>query len=91
MKMKVKAECGACGGTGVYSGFAEAAGVGVVCRQCGGTGCHEIQYTPFTKRKRRSGIKTMQVSQGTFIASCGPVGEGITYDEFLKGKMPQAK
>lgn len=85
----VKAECDACGGTGVYSGFAEPPGVGVVCLQCGGTGCHEIRYKPFVRRKRKRGIKTVRVPTTTFlITGVGPKTDGIPYRDFLKGKNP---
>ncbi len=85
----VKAECSACGGTGLYSGFAEPKGTAVVCVQCGGDGCQEIHYTPFTRRKGRRGITTVSRSRGSFIVTgVGPVGDSITYKEFHQGKMP---
>lgn len=88
----VEAECGACGGTGVYCGFAEPKGIGVVCCQCDGSGKQVITYTPFTTRKRRTGVKTVQVSAGTFIGTrVGLVGSSVTYEEFLAGKMPNAE
>jgi hypothetical protein len=89
VKQSVKAECGACGGTGIYHGFAEPKGVGVVCLQCDGTGCAVIEYTPFTSRKRRNDITTVQRSRGAFIMNCGPGGNSVTYSDFLNGKMPQ--
>lgn len=86
---KVLAECGACGGTGLYSGFAEPKGTAVVCLQCKGTGCQEIRYTPFTVRKGREGIHWVQKSRGGLIAfGVGPVGRLISYQEFQRGKMP---
>ena len=88
-KMSVKAECAACDGSGVYHGFAEPRGVGVVCVECKGTGCREISYTPFTERKRRTDIRTVQRSRGSFIATgVGPRGSAISYEEFLNGRMP---
>jgi len=88
--MKVKTECGSCGGTGLYRGMAEPKGVAVVCLRCGGTGCSEIEYMPFTERKRRDDVETVRLSRGSFILSCGPVGSSVTYAEFLAGKMPVA-
>ena len=88
-KVTVKAECSSCGGTGVYRGFAEPKGVGVICLDCQGSGCREITYTPFISRKRRDGINEVRVSRGRFI--CGPIGPGetsVSYDDFLNGKMP---
>lgn len=86
----VEAQCSPCDGSGVYHGFAEPKGVGVVCRQCGGSGKLIIKYTPFTARRRRTDIVTVRLSRGTFIATgVGPAGSEVTYDEFLAGKMPQ--
>lgn len=89
MKESVKSECNSCGGTGIYCGFAEPKGTGVVCLDCDGSGCRVIQYTPFTSRKTKSGISRVMRSRGSFIATgVGPAGNGITYDEFLSGKKP---
>jgi len=85
----VQAECSSCGGTGVYCGFAEPKGTGVVCLSCDGTGCRTIEYKPFTGLKTRTGVHTVRRSQGTFIATgIGPTGGSVSYDEFLKGKKP---
>jgi len=89
MKLEIKAECGSCGGTGLYSGFAEPKGTAVICVQCRGTGCETISYTPFTRRKERGGITTISQSRGTFIGTgVGAVGNSITYAEFQNGQMP---
>jgi hypothetical protein len=89
MRQVVKAECSACGGTGVYKGFAEPSGVGVVCLECKGTGCREIAYTPFTERKRRDGIRIVRLSRGSLIATgVGPAGSEVTYEQFLRGEKP---
>lgn len=86
----MKAQCGSCRGTGIYHGFAEPPGIGVVCLNCDGTGCDTIKYTPFKGRKKRTGIKTVQLSRGTFLPTgVGPTGKSITYEEFLAGKMPK--
>ena len=77
-------ECSACQGTGLYHGFAEPPGVGVICVKCVGTGKVEFRYTPFTKRKTRTDIRTVQHSRGSFIGTgVGPVGPSLTYQEFL--------
>ncbi len=89
MKQTVDVQCESCDSTGVYHGFAEPKGVGVVCICCNGTGCVKLAYTPFVARKRCKNIHTVQRSKGTFIVTgVGPVGKGITYEEFLNGKMP---
>lgn len=88
----VEAECSACRGTGVYHGFAEPDGVGVVCLTCKGTGAMKLHYSPFTGRKTRKDIKTVRLSSGTFIATgIGPCVGSVTYEEFLAGKMPSLK
>jgi len=85
----LKAQCKACGGTGIYRGFAEPEGVGVICQSCAGTGCVEIRYEPFTERRRRSGVHTVRRSSGTFIATgVGPTRGSVSYEEFLRGRMP---
>ncbi len=89
MTQKVEAECSSCRGTGIYRGFAEPQGVGVVCLNCDGTGCRSIEYTPFTGLKRRDDVRTVQRSRGSLIfAGVGPTGGSVTYEEFLRGKKP---
>ena len=85
----VKAECRSCRGTGLYRGFAEPEGVAVICLDCKGTGARDLEYTPFTQRKPRAGIRTVQRSAGALIIGrVGPTGGSISYEEFRAGKMP---
>lgn len=87
----VEAACRSCDSTGIYCGFMEAKGTGVVCLTCDGTGCHKIYYKPFERRKRRNGVHTVSRSAGSFILTgTGAVGNSIPYKEFLAGKMPEA-
>jgi hypothetical protein len=87
--LSVQAECSSCGGTGVYCGFAEPKGTGVVCLDCDGSGCKKIGYFPFTARKRRSGVNTVCRGRGSLVATgVGPANAGIPYEDFLKGKKP---
>jgi hypothetical protein len=89
MKESIKTECGSCGGTGIYCGFAEPEGTGVICFNCDGSGCRIIEYVPFTSRKERRNVSKVMRSRGTFIGTgVGPVGDYITYEDFLKGKKP---
>lgn len=69
--MEVKAECSSCGGTGLYCGFAEPKGTAVVCHTCRGTGCQSIKYTPFTQRKRKSGVQRVMTDGGIWFARTG--------------------
>lgn len=88
--IEVKVECSSCGGSGVYCGFAEPKGTGVVCVYCDGTGGKTISYKPFEGLKKREGVRTVRRSAGTFIGTgVGPVGSSVSYDEFLNGKRPQ--
>jgi len=88
-KIEITVECTSCGGTGVYSGFAEPKGVAVVCLGCGGTGEKKLSFIPFTKRKERRGIKIVRRSKGFFLPTgIGPTGGSVTYAEFKRGKMP---
>lgn len=89
MKQTIDVECESCSSTGVYHGFAEPKGVGVVCIRCNGTGCAKLAYTPFVARKRCEGIRIVQRSLGTFIGTgVGPLGKYVTYEEFFDGIMP---
>lgn len=89
MKQTVQAKCTSCEGTGIYCGFAEPKGVGVVCLSCDGSGCKTIEYEPFNGRVRRNTVHTVRQSRGTFIATgVGPAGGSVTYEEFWNGKRP---
>lgn len=85
----IKIECTSCSGTGIYRGFAEPQGVGVVCHSCNGTGAQDFKYAPFNGRAKRNDIQTVQRSRGTLIVTgVGPVGRSISYGQFLAGEMP---
>ena len=91
-----KYECGSCGSTGVYSGFAEPKGTAVVCLTCKGTGAVPNGHSstrsnskPFTALKRRDGIHTVRRSRGSFVGTgVGPTGGSISYEDFLSGVRP---
>jgi hypothetical protein len=95
---KIKAECGGCRATGIYCGFAEPKGTGVVCVICNGTGCVDmtrkstegIIYEPFVERKRRTDVNTVRLSAGRFMPTgLGPRGSSVSYEDFWNGKMPK--
>ena len=79
--MQVQAECSACGGTGLYCGFAEPKGTAVICSQCRGTGCQTIDYKPFTQRKRKAGVQRVMGDGGVWFARSGNE-KTISVDEF---------
>lgn len=82
-------DCGSCGGTGVYVGFAEKDGASVVCSSCKGTGAREFTAPPpFSGRKRREGVKTVaSKNHGIVIAPGMDKGE-VSYEDFVAGTMP---
>lgn len=99
MKVKINIECTSCGATGIYNGMGEGQGTGVVCHTCKGTGKDTFIYTPFTKQKTRDDIERVylngygyKLGRGEVKFDGGPVidmeKEGISYREFLQGKMP---
>jgi hypothetical protein len=89
MSQVLEIECPNCKGTGIYHGFAEPKGVGVICINCKGTGKSEIHYTPFTGRKTRTDIERVQYSKGALLVTgVGPRGNSISYRDFLAGKLP---
>jgi hypothetical protein len=86
----VIAECSACKGTGIYIGYAERDGFGVVCSLCKGTGKVEIKYTEFTGIKKAKNVKFVVLKNpGIGIGGNDPEKYGaISYTDFVKGKMP---
>ena len=92
MKEVVIAQCGACGGTGLYEGMCEKEGEPVICLNCNGSGGVKLSYTPYTGRKGKRGVKCVRFSRGSFIATGvgGVGGTEMSYDEFQK-KVPELK
>ncbi len=87
--LTMEVACGDCGSTGIYRGFAEPKGVGVVCLSCNGSGKAKLTYKPFKGRKQRDDVQTVRLSAGSFIGTgVGPCGSSISYQEFLKGSLP---
>lgn len=95
-------ECQECKGTGVYVGMAERDGAGVVCYKCDGTGKfhYKYEYTPFTERKIRRGLKRVYKKSYSYVLAPEVINfegigeidltkEGVSYEEFLDGKMPK--
>lgn len=86
----MKIECGACGGTGLYHGFAEPPGVYVVCTRCNGSavGTGNKEYTG---RKHQDGVVKVCVNPtGAFFTAPRPDSSGISYQEFLES-VPAAE
>ena len=94
--MKVKEGCGPCGATGIYRGFAEPTGIGVISGDCGGEGFKLKEQGDVASnrivegRKQREDVQRVHWSAGSFIGiGVGPTKYSISYDEFLAGKKPQ--
>jgi hypothetical protein len=99
----LKIECPSCKGTGLYSGMGEGKGVAVICNNCKGTGKFNYKYTykPFTGRKERKDVKRVYLSGLGYRIGLGKINfsngigeidmdkEGVSYDEFINGKMPE--
>lgn len=82
---RISQECPDCHGTGLYSGMCEAKGDAVVCITCEGKGWIWHYYTPFTGRRKKTGIKKIRYSNGYMMAAgVGGFGEAMTYAEFEK-------
>jgi len=87
----VKTVCDKCNGTGVYSGFSEYGGAAVICRECDGTGMKEIDYEPFSKKKKRDGIvRVFKCNTGIQISTNGGHSlddfGGMPYEDWFQGK-----
>ena len=93
-------QCGVCGGTGVYVGYAERDGAAVVCQECKGTGRHHYrhEYDDFEGRVRRAGVEhVVRVDPGVGIDR-GRNGErqfsdfgGMDYESWFAGNPFPAK
>jgi hypothetical protein len=101
-KIDMYIECHSCVGTGLYSGMAEGKGAAVVCNRCNGTGRfhYEYSYKEFTGRKELPGIDRVYLSGYGYMIGTGKINfsgvgrvdmdkEGVSYGEFLSGKMPE--
>jgi hypothetical protein len=89
------AECRSCGGTGVYVGFTERDGFGVVCSTCRGTGCERLrqEWHPFTGRRRCHDVTRVLKNNPGICTGSGRDGEftqedfgGIPYEDWLAGR-----
>ena len=81
--MQINIECKSCGATGIYHGFAEGDGVGVVCHNCKGTGCVLFNYDPFRSKKLREDIEIVFKTAVLYKLEKNSEG-GITYQKWFK-------
>ena len=101
-KIEMQIECPDCDGTGLYCGMGEGNGAAVVCRTCKGKGEKAFQYlyNEFTGRKSRTDVQRVYLSGMGYKIGTGKINfkngigeidmdkEGVSYAEFLAGKMP---
>ena len=71
------AECGACNGTGLYSGFMEEKGNATICTNCKGSGAVTLSFKKYTGRKKKNGIGKIRHPESS---SSSP--RWISYQEF---------
>ena len=84
-EIRIKHECGSCGGTGLYVGIAERNGAAVVCSRCKGEGWQESVFHEFTGRKEKAGVRRVfETNPGIVLGE----GDGIKLSDF--GGMPIA-
>ena len=84
----IQVQCSSCGGTGLYSGFAEPEGTAVICHGCSGTGATTLTYKEYTGRKRTRKIQRVMGDGGMWFARTGKE-KTISYQEFLDA-VPEA-
>jgi len=102
MKIDMMIECPYCAGTGIFSGMGEGENVAVICNKCKGTGQfhYAYDYNEFTGRKIKPGIERVYLDGYGYRIGTGIIKfdrnaevdmdkEGVSYDEFLSGKMPK--
>lgn len=84
----VLAECDTCHATGLYIGMLERNGAAVPCNKCGGTGARRINYTPFTGRLPREGVRRVYCSGSDRILDPDRSPGGIPIEEWHGGPVP---
>jgi len=82
-KKSIKVNCHSCNGTGIYCGFMERPGEGVVCVTCSGRGYEVLKGTQFVERKRRGGVTKVRVGSGMILDDTSKIN-WMSYEEFQK-------
>jgi len=84
---EIQTECGSCGGSGLYCGFAEPKGTAVICHGCAGTGATTLRYKKFTHRKRKRGVKRVLGDGGLWFVRTKDA-KTISFKEFCDAVPP---
>lgn len=82
-KIGIKIECRSCSATGIYCGFMEGPGEGVICKDCWGRGYEMLEGTQFTARRRKKNVTKVRAGSG-LILDKPDKSLWISYEEFLK-------
>lgn len=80
-ELAIQVRCTSCLGTGVYVGWQEKKGEGVLCTTCKGSGSMVMKFTTYTGRVPQENVETVIVREWTGD-SWGPP-KRITYQQFL--------
>ena len=84
--LTIVAECSACDGSGIYLDEREK-GIGVICRECDGSGKRVIEYVPFKEKNVRKDIKVVRWAKWHFRNfDEWKAGGEISYEDYLAGK-----
>jgi hypothetical protein len=84
---EVEAECYACNGSGIFPDHYKERVIGVICRECGGSGKRIIRYIPFVGRNVRDDVTEVRWAKRNFNNfDEWEAGGEISYEEFLAGK-----
>ena len=78
----LKIQCRACQGSGVFVAMKAQSGEGSVCLLCRGRGWRAMTYTPFRRRKLRSGIERVHASGRE------DSDRSVSYLAFRRGERP---
>ena len=74
-------ECKPCKATGIFQGNYERGEVGIVCRECKGSGSLTLEYIPFTGRVERHDINRVFMRSGHVIDD--HIHGGVSYQQWL--------
>ena len=78
-------QCAECKGTGLYVGFAERDGAGVVCQSCKGSGRRQmkVEYKEFTQRLQRTDVTHVYRTNPGIVVDAGKtVSGGVSIREW---------
>ena len=87
-KVSIVVECDDCSGRGLFSYMCEGEERNVVCTGCGGRAAVKLTFNAYTGRKKKRGVKEINMPKGHSISGCGIIVVPMTYKEFEKNFPP---